>query len=91
MIENLPKDLVFVDINPGGQGQDWRTQKTLTVKRKELQRPDIVSWQFKDSVQKNESYEMYSYIPDVTYKGLRSTGVQYNNYISDHYLHLPES
>ena len=91
VIENLPKDLLLVDIKPGGQGRDWRTQKTLIVKRKELQRPDIVSWQFKDSVQKNEAYEMYSYIPDVTYRGLRSTEVEYNNYISDHYLHLPES
>lgn len=91
VIDNLPKDLLLVDISPGGQAEDWRTQKTLTVKRKELQKPDIVSWRFKDSVQKNEAYEMYSYVPDITYSGLRSTEFEYNNYISDHYLNLPES
>ena len=91
VVENLPKDLLLVDIKPGGQGENWRTQKSLTVKRKVLQQADIVSWEFKDSVRKNEAYEMYSYIPDVTYKGLRNTGVDYNNYISDHYLYLPDS
>ncbi|MQG39072.1 MAG: transglutaminase domain-containing protein [SAR202 cluster bacterium] len=91
VIDNLPKDLLLVDITPGGQVQDWKTQNKLTVKRKELEKPDIVSWNFKDSIQKYEAYEMYSYIPDVTYNGLRNTDVQYNNYISDHYLYLPDT
>lgn len=91
VIENLPEDLLLVNIKPGGEVQDWKNQKTLTVKRKEPQKSGIVSWQFKEAVQKDEVYEMYAYIPDVTYKGLRNTSVDYNTYISDHYLNLPST
>ncbi len=36
VLENLPEDLLLVKIKPGGEVQDWKNQKTLIVKRKEL-------------------------------------------------------
>lgn len=87
----LPKDLLVMDITRGGDGNDWRNQQTVTLRRQDPEYPVVVNWKFKDPLPKDQSYSIYSFVSESTNNQLRGAGADYPHVLTDYYLQLPSS
>ncbi len=89
----LPDDLVlnsvgFVSDEHGGGGM---VAQSLNIERKPSALPEIVSWEFAERLPENHPYAMVSYVSLATDDELRDANTDYDAFITDHYLQLPES
>ena len=85
---NLPDDLHLIAISPVDGGQQLGG---ITVRRKDPEVPDVVSFEFGKRLQENEVYHMRSYLSEATTEQLREAGTDYGGFIKDHYLQLPST
>jgi hypothetical protein len=83
----LPSDLLLLDIEEDDSGE----VEFLTLQRKPLIAPDLVSWQFTDTLPQRNPYAMVSFVSVATDEDLREADTDYNHFITDHYLQLPSS
>lgn len=87
----LPEELLLHSPNPDDPGLDGSPLTKITLERKDPLIPDVVSWTFDGVVQADETYAVKSYVSEASNEDLRRTGSNYNNFIKDHYLQLPEN
>lgn len=85
----LPKDLVLIGVSRAPDAQGVQAPRSVTLARKEPITPDVVSWEFTDRLEANETYTMVSYVSVATEEELRVAGTEYNSFIRDHYLQVP--
>lgn len=86
----LPEELILHSPTPDDPGLDGSPLTKITLERKDPLIPDVVSWTFDGVVQADETYAVKSYVSEASNEDLRRTGSNYNNFIQDHYLQLPD-
>ena len=83
----VPDDLLLVEVLADDSGDaEW-----AVFQRKAPTTPDLVAWGFKESTEENEAYRMTSLVSVATDDDLREASTEYDNFLTDHYLQLPES
>ncbi len=83
----LTDDLIFIEILRDGRGDpEW-----VVFQRKAPTTPDLVAWNFDESIEENEAYRMTSLVSIATDDDLRGASTEYDNFLTDHYLQLPLS
>lgn len=89
----LPNDIVLNSIRFAidDQATGVPVLDTVSLERKDVAAPEIVSWQFADRQPENHPYAMVSYVSVATDDELREADVDYSTFITDHYLQLPLS
>ncbi len=85
--QRLPDDLLILDI----QTDSSDSVESVTLQRKAPITPELVSWKFVETIEKNDPYRMISYVSLATDDDLREASTDYGNFITDHYLQLPPS
>ena len=83
--QRLPDDLLILEI----QADSSDSVESVVLQRKAPITPELVSWKFADSLEKNEPYSMISYVSVATDDDLREASTEYSSFITDHYLQLP--
>ena len=83
--QRLPEDLLILEI----QSDSSDSVESVVLQRKAPVTPDLVSWKFADTLEKNDPYRMESYVSIATNEELREASTDYGNFITDHYLQLP--
>ena len=82
-----PDDLLFLEVTRDSEGDaEW-----VVFQRKAPTTPELVAWHFKESTEENEAYRMTSLVSVATDDELREAGTEYENFLTDHYLQLPDS
>lgn len=82
-----PDDLIQVEVlTDDSDDAEW-----VVFQRKAPTTPDLVAWEFKESIEENEAYRMTSLVSVATDDDLRGASTEYDNFLTDHYLQLPES
>ncbi len=82
-----PDDLILVEVlTDDSDDAEW-----VVFQRKAPTTPDLVAWGFKESTEENEAYRMTSLVSVATDDDLRGASTEYDNFLTDHYLQLPES
>ena len=82
-----PDDLILVEVlTDDSDDAEW-----VVFQRKAPTTPDLVAWSFKESTEENEAYRMTSLVSVATDDDLRGASTEYDNFLTDHYLQLPES
>ncbi len=89
--EILPDDLIVLSVEPGSESDQWRDQRSVTLRRKDPETPDVVNWQFKNTLPRDTPYTQYSFVAEVSNNELKVAGEDYPSFITDHYLHLPST
>ncbi len=82
-----PDDLILVEVLT----DDSDDAERVVFQRKAPTTPDLVAWGFKESTEENEAYRMTSLVSVATDDDLRGASIEYDNFLTDHYLQLPES
>ena len=86
----LPPDLVLDGVQYTSEsGSTYLKRVYLT--RQPPAVPDVASWTLDDSIEADDGYEMNSFVSRATREDLRAAGAEYDGFIRDHYLQLPES
>lgn len=83
--QRLPEDLLILEI----QSDSSDSVESVVLQRKAPVTPDLVSWKFADTQEKNDPYRMISYVSIASNDDLREASTDYGNFITDHYLQLP--
>ncbi len=83
--QRLPDDLLILEI----QTDSSDSVESVVLQRKAPITPELVSWKFDDSLEKNEPYSMISYVSVATDDDLREASTEYSSFVTDHYLQLP--
>ena len=83
--QRLPEDLLIMEI----QADSSESVESIVLQRKAPITPELVSWKFADSLEKNEPYSMISYVSVATDDDLREASTEYSSFVTDHYLQLP--
>ena len=82
-----PDDLILVEVlTDDSDDAEW-----VVFQRKAPTTPDLVAWGFKESTEENEAYRMTSLVSVATDDDLRGASTEYDNFLTDHYLQVPES
>jgi|GEM_PF-468445 transglutaminase-like putative cysteine protease len=89
--EVLPDDLIVLSVEPGSDSEQWRDQKTVKLRRKDPEIPEVVNWQFKRTLPSEAPYTLYSFVSQATNNELQQAGDDYPAFLTDHYLQLPSS
>ena len=89
--EVLPEDLVVLDVIPGSESDRWRDQRVVTLRRKDPEIPEVVNWEFKQTLPQDQPYTLYSFVSQATNNDLQLAGDEYPTFITDHYLQLPST
>ena len=89
--EVLPEDLIVLDVIPGSESEQWREQRSLTLRRKDPEIPEVVNWEFKRTQPQDEPYTLYSFVSKASNNELQNAGDDYPTFITDHYLQLPST
>ena len=87
----LPPDMVLEEIFPKIDGGSAARVERVTLVRKEPLSSDVVSWEFIDDIEADESYSMGTLVSNATDRDLRESGTNYSGFVRDHYLQLPSS
>ena len=87
--EVIPDDLIVLDVIPGSESEQWRDQKAVTLRRKDPEIPEVVNWEFKQTLPQDQPYTLYSFVSQVSNNDLQEAGDEYPAFITDHYLQLP--
>ncbi len=87
--EVLPEDLIVLDVIPGSDSEQWRDQKAITLRRKDPEVPEVVNWEFKQTLPSDSPYTIYSFVSEASNDELQLAGDDYPTFITDHYLQLP--
>ena len=83
----VPDDLILIEVlTDDSDDAEW-----VVFQRKAPTTPDLVAWGFKESTEENEAYRMTSLVSVATDDDLRGASTEYDNFLTDHYLQLPES
>ncbi len=89
--EVLPEDLIVLDVIPGSESDQWRDQKVVSLRRKDPAIPEVVNWEFKQTLPRDEPYTLYSFVSQASNNELQEAGDDYPTFITDHYLQLPST
>ena len=81
----LPDDLLIVEM----QVDSSDSVESVVLQRKAPITPELVSWKFAETIEKNDPYRMVSYVSLATNDELREASTDYGSFITDHYLQLP--
>ncbi len=82
-----PDDLILVEVlTDDSDDAEW-----VVFQRKAPTTPDLVAWGFKESTEENEAYRMTSLVSVATDDDLRGASTEYDNFLTDHYLQVPET
>ena len=87
----LPEHLTLVEASPGGDTDNWTSQDSVTLVRKEPDIPDVTDWRLANRLEANETYSLYSFVSNATNRELQEAGDDYHPFITDQYLQLPAS
>ena len=85
--QRLPEDLLVLEI----QSDSSNSVESVVLQRKAPVTPELVSWKFAETIEKNEPYRMISYVSMATDDELREASTEYSSFMTDHYLQLPPS
>ena len=89
--EILPDDLIVLDVIPGSESDQWRNQRVVSLRRKDPAIPEVVNWEFKQTLPQDAPYTLYSFVSQATNNELQLAGQEYPTFITDHYLQLPST
>lgn len=89
---NLPDDLVLTGIDTVEDSRDGTTNVSrMTLTRKEPIFPEVVSFKFDRPLEANHIVTLRSFVSLASDDDLRAASTDYDRFITDHYLQLPET
>ena len=87
----LPEDLVLVRVAYTRDDESNTYVRSVHLARSEPEFTDVISWRFAERLQADEAYEMNSFVSQASMEDLKSAGTDYEGFIKDHYLQLPDA
>ena len=86
----LPDDLILVRVAYTREGTN-RYVRSVHLAREEPEFRDVISWRFTEPLEAAQTYQMNSFVSQASADDLKSAGTDYEGFIKDHYLQLPDS
>ncbi len=87
----LPDDLILVRVAYTRDDDNDRYVRSVHLARAEPEYKDVVSWRFTEPLEADQVYQMNSFVSQASVDDLKSAGTDYEGFIKDHYLQLPDS
>ena len=87
----LPEDLILVRVAYTRDDDNDRYVRSVHLARAEPEFKDVISWRFTEPLEANQLYQMNSFVSQASVGDLRSAGAEYEGFIEDHYLQLPDT
>ena len=87
----LPEDLILVRVAYTRDNDNRRYVRSVHLARAEPEFRDVISWRFTEPLEAAQTYEMNSFVSQASADDLKSAGTDYEGFIRDHYLQLPDS
>ena len=87
----LPEDLILVRVAYTQDDENNTYVRSVHLARSEPEVTDVISWRFAERLQANEAYEMNSFVSQASMEDLELAGTDYEGFVKDHYLQLPDT
>ena len=87
----LPEDLILVRVAYTRDNDNNRYVRSVHLARAEPEFRDVISWRFTERLGASETYQMNSFVSQASVEDLRSASTDYEGFIEDHYLQLPDT
>lgn len=87
----MPNDLTLVTVTGDSTASDRTSLATVTLQRKIPLAPDVAAMRFATEIGENEPYTVLASVSVAEPDDLTEAGTDYDGFITDHYLQLPDS